>query len=223
MQPLRETLQQLLAMRAYLPLAVGSSFAIFTVYVSGAWLPPMFIRVHGFSAYEIGQWLALCAGLGGGIGTLGSGALGSMLRRRWRHGDMWMVIAAMTLVCPMFLITALSDNVALALTAMFFLYVFMSSWMGPMSARIQQVVPIRTRALAVGLMIFLSSITALAFGPPLIGWLSDILAPEYGTHSLRIALAVASLAGILAALTYLVAVLHGSRPGAREASRGGVT
>jgi MFS family permease len=204
--PLAQTLRQLLATSSYVPLAVGSTFGIFAVVVGGAWLPPMFIRVHGFSAHEIGQWLALCAGLGGGIGALGSGALGSLLRKRWPKGDMWLVVIATGMICPTLLVTVLSDNLVIALTAMFLFYVCMYCWMGPMSARIQQVVPIRSRSLAVGLMIFQSSVTAQAFGPPLVGWLSDVLMPQYGSGSLRIALAAASTTGLFGAFTYYLAV-----------------
>jgi len=216
MPPLKETLKQLLAMRSYAPMAIGSTFGIFTIYVSGAWLPPMFIRVHGFSAHEIGQWLALCAGVGGGLGALGSGVLGAALRRKWSKGDMWLVVIATALICPTLLLTALSNDLRVALTAMFFLYVCTYCWMGPMSARIQEVAPIRSRSLAVGLMIFQSSVTALAFGPPLVGWLSDILTPQYGTGGLRIALAIASATGIFGAFTYFLSILHIDRDLARK-------
>jgi MFS family permease len=215
MPPLRATLKQLFGLRSYLALIVGSTFGIFIIYITGAWLPPMFIRVHGFSAHEIGQWMALCAGLGGAIGALVSGWFASALRKRWRNGDLWLVIAGSAATTPMFLITVLSNHVPIALTAMFFLFAFSYFWMGPTSARIQQVVPIRSRALAVGFMIFQSSITALAFGPPLVGWMSDVLAPEYGVHSLRIALAVASIAGLCDAFTYLIAVRNIDRDLAR--------
>lgn len=211
MRPLATTLRQLFAMPSFAALAVGGVFAVFIVNVSSAWLPPMFIRVHGFSAGEIGQWLALSAGLGGGAGVLCSGMLGAALRRRWPHGDMWLVIAGMMLVCPIFLLTVLSDDLKIALTAMFVLYLLMFCWMGPMSARVQQVVPIRTRALAVGTMIFLSSVTALAFGSPLVGWLSDLLAPQHGVHSLRFALAAVSPVAILTAAAYGVALRHFER------------
>jgi hypothetical protein len=199
-------LKQLFGMPSYLALIVGSTFGVFTIYVTGAWLPPMFIRVHGFSAHEIGQWLALCAGLGGGLGAMGGGALAAALRKKWRNGDLWLMCLTTAMICPTLMLTALSDNLAIALSAMFLLYFCTYVWMGPTSARIQQVVPLRSRALAVGFMIFQSSVTALAFGPPLVGLLSDVLKPTQGVNSLRTALAVASLAGLFGAWMHFIAV-----------------
>jgi hypothetical protein len=193
-------------MPSYLALIVGSTFGVFTIYVTGTWLPPMFIRVHGFSAHEIGQWLALCAGLGGGLGAMGGGALAAALRKKWRNGDLWLMCLTTAMICPTLMLTALSDNLAIALSAMFLLYFCTYVWMGPTSARIQQVVPLRSRALAVGFMIFQSSVTALAFGPPLVGLLSDVLKPTQGVNSLRTALAVASLAGLFGAWMHFIAV-----------------
>ena len=206
MPPLRATLKQLFGMPSYLALIVGSTFGVFIIYVTGTWLPPLFIRVHGMSAHEIGGWLALCAGLGGGLGAIGGGAVAAALCKRYRHGDLWLILVATTMICPTLLVTALSDNLTLALVAMFLLYFFTYVWMGPTSARIQQIVPIRSRALAVGFMIFQSSVTALAFGPPLVGLLSDILAPTQGVNSLRTALAVASVAGLFGALMHFIAI-----------------
>jgi MFS family permease len=206
MPPLRATLKQLFGMPSYLALIVGSTFGVFIIYVTGAWLAPMFIRVYGMSAHEIGGWLALCAGLGGGLGALGGGAVASALRKRHRHGDLWLILVATAMICPSLLVTALSDSLTLALCAMFLLYFFTYVWMGPTSARIQQIVPIRSRALAVGFMIFQSSVTALAFGPPLVGLLSDVLAPTQGVNSLRTALAVASVAGLFGALMHFIAI-----------------
>ena len=70
---------------------------------------------------------------------------------------------------------------------------------------IHRVVPVRSRALAIGCMLFFSNITALAFGPPLIGALSDSLKASYGVDALRYALASASVLSIASAAIYLCA------------------
>jgi len=97
---------------------------------------------------------------------MGGGSLAAALRIKWhRNADLWLVATCSALVCPVLLITVLSDNIAVALTALFFLYVFAYVWMGPSSSRVQELVPIRSRALAVGIMLFLSNIVGLACGP----------------------------------------------------------
>ena len=181
--PLGQTLRSLLQRPSYLWLITGSTFAIFSVYVAGAWLPSLFMRLHGFSAHQIGRWLALSAGLGGILGSLGGGvgcdarreALGP--RRTVAGGHL------LRLVSPLLLTTVRSRNTGVALAAMFLLYVFAWVWIGPTSSLIQRVVPIRARALAVGCMLFLSNATALAFGPPLVGLASDALRAGMGSRS----------------------------------------
>jgi predicted MFS family arabinose efflux permease len=206
--PLGQTLRSLLRLPSYLWLITGSSFAIFSVYVAGAWLPSLFIRLHGFSAHEIGRWLALSAGLGGIIGSLGGGVAATLLKKRWVRGELWLVIICCALVSPLLLATVRSRNTGAALAAMFLLYVFAWVWIGPTSSLIQRVVPIRARALAVGCMLFLSNATSLAFGPPLVGLASDALRASRGPESLRVAMSWAALAGLFAAFCYLMAGRH---------------
>jgi predicted MFS family arabinose efflux permease len=206
--PLGQTIRSLLRRPSYLWLITGSSFAIFSVYVAGAWLPSLFIRLHGFSAHEIGRWLALSAGLGGVIGSLGGGVAATLLKRRWARGELWLTIVCCALVSPLLLTTVRSHETGVALAAMFLLYVFAWVWIGPTSALIQRVVPIRARSLAVGCMLFLSNATALAFGPTLVGLASDALRATRGPESLRVAMSWAALAGLLAAFSYLMASVY---------------
>ncbi|MGA9027805.1 MAG: MFS transporter [Steroidobacteraceae bacterium] len=206
--PLGETLRSLLRRPSYLWLITGSSFAIFSVYVAGAWLPSLFIRLHGFSAHQIGRWLALSAGLGGILGSLGGGVAATLLERRWARGELWLIIICCAMVSPLLLLTVRSRSTGVALAAMFLLYVFAWVWIGPTSSLIQRVVPIRARALAVGCMLFLSNATALAFGPPLVGLASDALRAGMGSQSLRVAMSWASLAGLCAAFCYLMASVY---------------
>jgi predicted MFS family arabinose efflux permease len=206
--PLGQTLLSLLRCPSYLWLISGSSFSIFSVYVAGAWLPSLFIRLHGFSAHEIGRWMAASAALGGVMGSLGGGFAGTLLKKRWARGELWLTAICCALVCPLMLVTVLSRSTNVALAAMLLLYVFAWVWIGPTSSLIQRVVPIRARALSIGGMLFLSSVTALAFGPTLVGVASDALQASRGPEALRVALSWASIAGLFAAFTYLMAARH---------------
>jgi hypothetical protein len=107
-------------------------------------------------------------------------------------------------------------NVAFCSTLI--LYTLGYVWMGPTSAMVQRVAPVRTRALATGIQLFVANITALAFGPPLVGLASDVLAPLAGAQSLRWALAGASVFALFGTLAYWLAGRHICRDSARNLS-----
>lgn len=203
--PFRESLSSLLARKSFLWLVFGGTFGIFVVYVAGAWLPPFFIRVHGMAASQIGGWIALAVGLGGAIGAFGGGILADMLKRYSARSEIWVLGASTLLTCPAFLFTVLAGDTGTALAGMFILYMLAFVWMGPTSAMIQHVAPVRSRALATGIQLFVANIISLAMGPPLVGLISDSLAPTMGNESLRYALACAAFVPLLGTVSYLMA------------------
>jgi MFS family permease len=203
--PLGPTLRGLFARKSYFRLLMGGTFGILIVYISGAWLPPFFIRVHGMSAGEIGAWLALSVGLGGAIGSISGGWLSDRLRHRYARPEIPILAISTALTCPLLLLTVLSPGLPLALTGLFLLNLFAFVWIGPTSATIQRVVPIRSRALAVGIQLSVANIISLTFGPPVIGYISDLLRPEYGAESIRYALAIGSFAAFGGTAYYLSA------------------
>ena len=99
----------------------------------------------------------------------------------------------------------LSEELPLALTGLFLLNMFAFVWIGPTSATIQRVVPIRSRSLAVGIQLSVANIISLTFGPPIVGYISDLLRPEHGAESIRYALAIASFAAFGGTASYLLA------------------
>ena len=205
MLPLGPTLHGLFERRSFIRLVLGGTFGILMVYITSAWLPPFFIRVHGMSAGEIGTWLALSVGIGGAIGSIGGGWLSDRLRARMARPEIWILAISTALTCPLLLLTVLSRDLTLALIGLFALNMFAFAWIGPTSATIQRVVPIRSRALAVGIQLSVANIISLTLGPPLVGYLSDVLRPDYGVESLRYALAIASVAAFGGTACYLSA------------------
>jgi MFS family permease len=203
--PLRQTLEGMFARKSFIRLVLGGTFGILIVYISGAWLPPFFIRVHGMTAGQIGTWLALSVGLGGAIGSIGGGWLSDRLRRRFPRPEIWILAISTALTCPLLLMTVLSETLPFALTGLFLLNMFAFVWIGPTSATIQRVVPIRSRSLAVGIQLSVANIISLTFGPPIVGYISDVLRPEYGPESIRYALAIASFAAFGGTACYLLA------------------
>lgn len=206
--PIGATLRTMFDRKSYIRLVLGGTFGILIVYISGAWLPPFFIRVHGLSPGEIGTWLALSVGIGGAIGSIGGGWLSDHFRRRYPRPEIPILAISTALTCPLLLLTVLARDLTIALVGLFLLNLFAFVWIGPTSATIQRVVPIRSRSLAVGIQLSVANIISLTFGPPIVGYLSDRLRPAYGVESIRYALAIASVAAFAGTACYLAAGRH---------------
>ncbi len=66
--------------------------------------------------------------------------------------------------------------------------IFSNVYLATTFAQTQSLVPLRMRAVASALILFLINIVGLGLGPQLAGLLSDILAERYGVESLRYSL-----------------------------------
>ena len=208
MPPLGQTIKRMLARRSYLLIVLAASCSVGITFVAGAWLPPLFIRVHGFNSGQIGGWMALCTGVGGGLGSFFGGFVADRLKKKTELAEIYVPIAGALLVFPSLLVTCLARDANVGLMGLAALYACAFWWIGPTSSMIHRVVPVRSRALGIGFMLFLSNITALAFGPPLIGAFSDSMAAQYGADSLRYALASASVFALVSAALYLWAARY---------------
>lgn len=206
--PLRVALAEIFAQGAFVRLVLGGTCGIFIVYVTNAWLPSFFIRLHALDAAQVGGWIAFCVGGGGLIGSVGGGWIATRLKRRYWRAEAWVIAASTLLTGPALLATVFADSTRAALTSMFVLYTLSYVWIGPTSALIQRITPIRSRTLAAGLQLSIATVIALLLGPPLIGYISDRLEPALGIASLRYALAPTAVVSLLGAAIYVSAGMH---------------
>jgi predicted MFS family arabinose efflux permease len=192
----------LLRRPGYLALVLGNVCSTFAVYASGAWLPPFFIRVHHMTLAEIGAFAALAVGVGGGLGTLLGGLACDLLRPRLRRPET-VVLTAVSLLCVPFLVIAvMAQDRTLALAAMFAFDVFAYAFLPAMVRASQEAADEGTRALAIGVTSSIATIVSLGVGLPLVGAVSDALAPAHGPRAIGYALALASAASLAGALAY---------------------
>lgn len=194
------------------------SFASFSSVVFGA---VFMIRLHAFSVSEAGLVFGLITGFAGFAATLMWGYLAEKTSRTRHERPLLLVSFSCAVATPLY-IAAWTVNSSVAMLVTFSLAWIMTSAYLPLSnAMVQNMVPPHLRAQAASLVLIAMSGIGNVAGATMSGMLSDHLSLEYGDDGLRIALSIASSAGLLGALCYWLAarkVVNGSNRTSMEAS-----
>lgn len=208
--PAQPSLRAALAALAARPRFYGLTLALLCscmlVYGGGAWLPSFFIRHHGMPMREVGAVAALTVGLGGGIGTLGAGLLCDWLRPRTKHLEAKLLIAAFAMSLPLLLVTVFASDKSTALAGWFGFNVVAFAYQGPTISLIQDAAGPKYRAIALAVASTVAVILSLGVGIPLMGLISDRIAPYYGSASIGYALAAGvAVAAVVGAFAHWLA------------------
>jgi len=174
-------------------------------YASGTYNNAFLQRSHHMLVSQAGYWVSLFAAVGG-VGTFLGGLLADRLsvRARDRRWYMWVPGIATFVQVPFQCLTYLSPNLAVALPAFAMMTLLAAVFFGPYFSVAQAVAPVRMRALASSLALFIQTLIGQGIGPPLAGRLSDRLAPAFGAHALGWSLVLVGLLNIWAAAHYLL-------------------
>lgn len=202
--PIGEAFAYLWSRRSFRHLSIAAALHAFVGYGAGTWHAPFLIRIHGMTSGEVGLWLAMLAGLAGGLGTFLGGYLTDRLRERdirfyaWVPG--WSTILSVPLVLGFYLwpepMGALMFLVLPALLG--------SMYLGPTFAITQGLVGPSMRAMASAILLFIINLIGLGLGPQGVGLLSDLLKGTFGHESLRYALLVVALVNVWSAVHYFL-------------------
>ncbi len=202
---LGETLRTLLRNRTMVHIAMGGALTSFVGYGLGQWLPAFFIRIHGMGIAETATYFGLVLGVASAIGTFIGGALADRLARRDRRIYAWLPAAGVLVGFPFYVVAMLMDNPYLAIAILILPSLLNSLWLGPAFGTIQNLAPMKMRALASAMLLFVLNIIGLGLGPFLVGVLSDLLSGTLGTDSLRYAIIIATAAYFWAGAHFLLA------------------
>lgn len=166
------------------------------------WLPSLIMRVLNFSEAEAGM-------LAGGIGLMAivGAPLGGWLSDVWRkknpRGTIYLLAMSYLISSALFVFVILTkfSLFGIILAA---LYGITASMAMPLVAVISQdIVPVAHKGLSMGIAIFAQYLFGGAWGPLLIGWISDLLGG--GAEGLSVALMLSAVMGILGSTLFLIA------------------
>ena len=198
-------LRDLWAIASYRRLTLAASLHAFTAYAALQWNPAFLIRIHGMKTGQVGLWLGLIVGITGTIGTLGGGYLADRLGRRDARWYAWLPALVIGCGIPFYLAAYLAGGAQAALLLLIIPALSANCFTGPVFGAVQSLAPLRTRALAAAVLLFVISVVGLGLGPLTVGVVSDLLKSAFGRDSLRWAMCSAALAEIAAIAVFLQA------------------
>jgi MFS family permease len=188
-----EVLRFMFGSRAFRHLSFASALYAFVGYSVVNLAPSFLARSHDMTVGQIGTWLSLIFGIGGGIGNYLGGVFADRWGRTDERGRAYVPALSMILGLPF----ALAVYVVPSATAAVLLLAIPAGaglmYQGPAFAITQSLATPKMRASAAAILIFVISIIGLVFGPLTTGILSDLLEPRFGKHSLGWALFFVSL------------------------------
>ena len=169
-----------------------------------AFVPALLERTHGLAPIEIGAKLGAALATGSFLGHLAGGPLADFLGRRDLRWHLWTPIITGALAVGLVLL-ALNGPVDLAFP-LFGLQVFLTGlFAAPMIYIATTLAPVWARATSAACAMFAINLVGLGLGPVFVGELSDMLRPQFGEESLRIAMMLAMFAYLPAALCFWLA------------------
>lgn len=186
----------------------GIMLVAFVGYGGTTWIAAFFIRSHGMSLVEVGLYLAFAVGVFGALGAFLGGRLADWAAKKHLAGAMWVVAAAKVAAAPLVVWFFLESNLTVALIIYLPTLLLGAFYLGPSFAMIQTRAPLKMRALASAIMLFIVNLVGMGLGPQAVGILSDVLAPDVGVESLRYSLLILSLAAIWGGWHYYLAGRH---------------
>jgi len=197
-----ETMAVLKQLPSFWYIAFGCSLMAFVGYGVGNFFPSFLIRNHGLSIGQVGMVLALVSGIGGAAGTYLGGYLGDRFGARDPRWYLWVPMYGGLIAFGPYLYVLLTDNTTHLLIILIFTNILTALYLGPSIAMSHALVPPSMRALTSAILFFVLNMIGLGLGPFLTGLTSDLLAPRFGDQSLRYAMVLASMTGLVAILLF---------------------
>jgi len=202
---IKEVILTLWRSKSFLYLALGTGMAAYALYAKSSWMPSFLARLHGMKSNEIGLWLSLSFGIGGGLGYFLGGFFADKMGKKDKRWYLWLPAATLLIAIPFSLTVLFVQNTKVALLFIAIPSFLVSFFLGPCIAVTHGLVGLRMRAMASAILFFVLNIIGLGCGPLFTGMISDYLKPSLGAESIRWAMSTTLIANILGAFFFFMA------------------
>lgn len=213
--PLLESLRFLLACPSYVLIVLAASVQSLSGYSVLVWGPTYLGRVHHMGGMEIGTWLGIIIGVAGSLGGYLGGRWTDRMGRRDVRWYMRLPALQSLLAVPFVIGFTLLDNARGALLCFIPFYFLGAMYVGPMLSMTQGLAPLRMRATASAILLFVLNMVGLGLGPVLVGAMNDQIFAAEGETAIRYSLLVMGLLGGCASVIFWLASKYLQRDLAR--------
>ncbi len=157
-------------------IAFGGALVSFVGYGGNQFSLTYFLRQFHLDLKTTSFALGITAGLASAIGTLAGGMVTDYLAKRDKRWYAWTPAIALVVAVPLWLCVLVQDQWTVAIALLLIPGIFQYTYLGPTFGLTHNMVEPRMRASATALLLFVINIIGLGFGPPVVGWLSDVFA-----------------------------------------------
>jgi MFS family permease len=203
--PLGEVARVLWQQRTFRQICAAFSLTSFVIYGALQWVPTYFIRTYSLDTGKIGVVMAVSSGLFGGIATLVGGLIGDRLAKRDVRWLCWLSAIGMVITTPLMILMLFQPSFSHATYCLYAAMLFNGFHLGPIFGLVQTLVPMRMRALAASILLFVTNLVGMGMGPLFIGFVSDNLGAAGVTDPLRWAILSGLCFTVWTVLHYLLA------------------
>lgn len=207
---LNDTLAFLHSKRGSLGLfAAGSALASMIWNATSTWIPTLFIRIHGWSAPEVGLWFGLALLICGAGGVVTGGFLSSKMRDAGRlDSNVLMGLFSVLAAMPFGIAGALVADDVLAISLFYFFTFFACLPFGCAASALQEITPNQMRGQVSALYILLANAAGIAIGPSVVAFFTDFVFGQDTALPSSIALTIAVVTPMSAILLWFGAASY---------------
>ena len=175
-----ESLKTMWGIKSFRILMYSAVMTAFAAYGFGMWVVDFLVRTHEISLTQLTVPLAICIGVGGGVGTAVGGALCDKYGRKNKSTYFTFPVIVHVISVPIYVFAVLTPSSLLCFIALFFVFVLHASVAGPYYGLVQNLSPLKIRAFSAAFFIFMLTAIGFGIGPLYIGVLSDVFAAQLG-------------------------------------------
>jgi predicted MFS family arabinose efflux permease len=190
---------------AFWCLALGGATASMAGYGVLFWMPSFLVRSFGLDLLHASRVVGVVVLVGGLVGIWCGGALADRAGVRHRRAYALVPAVAFLVTVPLYVAGVLAGSLVACAAVLLVPTALSLAWLGPVTSAVQQIVPVRMRATASAVFLFVINLIGIGAGTTVMGFLSEVLRARFGIESLRYAILAASAFYLLAALFFWLA------------------